>query len=75
LSASVESRGVIELASAGQMLEDVPTGFGNRYLVPVDPETLQLLPACVVHHSSDKYTNLDVLHGRLPLDEVFVRRS
>jgi hypothetical protein len=75
LSASVEKWGVIEHASLGQMFEGVPSGFFSRYLVPVDPDTLQLLPACVVHHSSDKYTNLDVQHGRVPLNEVFVRGS
>ena len=73
LSAAVENWGVIELASAGQMFENVQSGFFSRYLVPVEPDTLQLLPACVVHHSSDKYTNLDDEHGRLPLDGVFAR--
>jgi hypothetical protein len=73
LSLSVESWGVIELASAGQMLENVQSGFANRYLVPVDADTLRPLPACIVHHATDKYTNLDDQHGRLPLDEVFAR--
>jgi hypothetical protein len=73
LSLSVSTWGVIELASAGQMFEQMQSGYPSRCLVPVDPDTLQPRPACVVHHSSDKYTNLDVQHGRLPLDDVFVR--
>jgi hypothetical protein len=70
-SESIEKWGVIELASLGQMFENVPSGFFSRYLVPVAPDPLRPLPSCIVHHASDKYTNLDALHGRLPLDDIF----
>lgn len=73
LSGTIENWGVIELASLGQMFEDVKSGFFSRYLLPIDPATLWPMPACVVHHGSDKYTNLDVLHGRVPLEEIFAR--
>jgi hypothetical protein len=73
LSASVAGWGELEHASLGQMRENVQSGFYTRYLVPVDPDTLQPLPPCVVHHSADKYTNLDVIHGRIPLDDVFAK--
>lgn len=70
-SASVVWWGVVEHASLGQMFEDVPGGVLSRYMVPVDPISLRLLPACIVHHATDKYTNLDAEHGRVPLDDVF----
>jgi hypothetical protein len=69
----VEQWGDIEHASLGQMQENVRPGFRSRYLVPIDAETLAPLPACIVHHASDKYTNLDAEHGRVPLDGVFSR--
>lgn len=72
-SAEVEKWGVIEHASLGQMFENVPAGYFSRYLIPVDATTLCPRPACIVHHSTDKYTNLEAQHGRVPLDDVFIR--
>jgi hypothetical protein len=57
--------GLTEAANAGISLTSVPTGFFSRNLTPVYAYTMQIDPACLVHHLPDKYTNASGVIGKI----------
>lgn len=59
---------VQDLASQGNMFENIPDGFDHRMLLP-----LQDFDDCLVHHNTDTYVNItDSIHSKLPVNLLVI---
>ena len=72
-SSSVCSWGIQERAAMGMCLEDVPSGFYSRYVVPVSRQTGKAVPQAIIRHLPDNYANdpRSVL-GKVSLANLFI---
>lgn len=76
-SAGIADWGVRERAAMGLTFHEPPPGYGSRYAVPLDAETLIPERCCWVHHVTNSYAvnrnpaDPNSVFASLPIESVF----
>ncbi len=76
-SAAIADWGVRERAAMGLTFHNPPPGFGSRFALPLNAQTLVPERCCWVHHLSNSYavnrdpTDPNSVFASLPIDSVF----
>jgi len=57
--------------NAGLIYKDVPFGFLNRYVLPVNLKTCRVNEYCLIKHLPNKYIYQKTKYGKIKVDNIF----
>ena len=57
--------------NAGLIYKDVPFGFLNRYVLPVNLKTCRVNEYCLIKHLPNKYIYQKTQYGKIKVHNIF----